>query len=292
MLVPLQAALRHDVETPDGWRAAYEFEVPDSKDSYLIRLRAENTLSDGDGWSTTAEVDLRDLDPGRAFTEQDSDGVEYLTIPACYFRSVVCETHSRREEPWNLTSLRFPVEQGIDIKSFRKLFKSFLSEAEPRAYSLPFTREEVFLPFDEAIPLLRDVPFSDIPRFPAMYLQRSVEVDPSDFTLSIHIERPKLKQTSKSGISILTIDTAKLRLSKPVQASAYSFSLRDAEGASTAWARSGDKPPIKRDSIAVRANSQDEGERIIELFRTGIHRAREHKFWSEQGAAGQPATPP
>ena len=283
MLDTLKAALRPDVATPDGWRAAYDLEVPDSGNRYLVRLRTENTASDSNGWSATTEVDIRDLDPAKLFTEQDSDGIDYMTIPTRYFRSVVRETHSRREEPWKLASLRFPVAQGIDIKSVRKALKSVLSNTERRDRLLPYSIEEVFQPFDEAIPLLRDVPFSYIPRFPAMYLQRSVELDTSDFALSIHFERPKLKQTSDSGISILAIDTTKIKLSKVVQASAHSFSLWDTEGISTAWARAGDEPSTKRKSVSVNVKSQEDGERIIELFRVGIDRAREYRFWSEQG---------
>ena len=81
MLETLKAALRRDVATPEGWKARYDLKAPDSKGRYLIRLQVENNLEDGDGWSATAEVDLRDLDPARLFTEQDSDGIDYLTIP-------------------------------------------------------------------------------------------------------------------------------------------------------------------------------------------------------------------
>ncbi|MCB1234957.1 MAG: hypothetical protein KDM91_07785 [Verrucomicrobiae bacterium] len=281
MLETLKAALRRDVATPEGWKARYDLKAPDSKGRYLIRLQVENNLEDGDGWSATAEVDLRDLDPARLFTEQDSDGIDYLTIPTRYFRAVVRETHSRREKPWKRTSLRLPVRQDVNIKNLRKAFESFLSTAERRAGSSQFSKEEVFQPFDEAIPLLQDVPFSDIPRFPAMYVQRSVEVDNCDFAILIHIERPRLKQVSESGISILAIDTTKISLSKPVQASAHTISLRDTEGISTAWARAGDKASIQQSSISIRVKSLEEGEHIVELFRVGIDRAREYKFWSE-----------
>ena len=115
MLDTLKAVLRPDVATPDGWRAAYDLDVPDSSNRYLVRLRTENTASDSNGWSATTEVDIRDLDPAKLFTEQDSDGIDYMTIPTRYFRSVVRETHSRREEPWKLASLRFPVAQGIEL---------------------------------------------------------------------------------------------------------------------------------------------------------------------------------
>lgn len=289
MLETLRSVLRCDVATPDGWSATYALDQATADEAAVLLLRTENTLFDGDGWTTTIEFDLRDLDPSGATTEEDSDGISYLRIPTRYFRNVIAESHSRRKEPWKASSVRIPIQKDVETKRIKKGLKDFLSSAPPRQAGVQISVSEALEPFDEALPLLTDVPFSYIPRFPKMFIQRSVLIEPLDFEIQVTSEHPRKKKISQTGISILTIDTEKLSVTKPIQGSAYSFTLRDMDTSDTAWAASEGTRHSGRHSCTIHVSSHEEGERILALFREGIRRTREHKFWSEQGADGQGA---
>ena len=276
----LHKAILPMIKDEDGFIREFRLESIPKELQHELKFTTLNKFADGRSYEVVTSADVRDLDTNLIYFDQDysdeNDGIRWLNWGTLFCRDAIAWNHSNRQDPGFSYQLKIPIHNSVD----RKTLKESLVEA-CRRYCQTFPKvrpksvkhDDVVAILNEAFPCLQEVPFSHMPRFPAMFLQRSVEIDPNTFELTAKFERPKFNRAWEKKVPLAAVDLRLMSVGKAVQSNAFLLSLHRCEGAAV-WSAKNDAESPMREWQELYTRTEEDGRLVMAQFNDGIRKAR------------------